>query len=202
VSLLLAGLVLGLSLLCAWAVWHFGRKYDEPGRKIRLLTAMFVLGGLAAAWFAYQVDSEQRRTTLFETVIEGTTDAQTVDGTAVNRFALQVEHAGVAHDLLVAPKPGSGRNAAGPVTLRIRWVAPDDRAVLDETHEFEVREESVGTRLPSVRRRIWDSQTWRIEPATTGAYALEIWHLTQGIPQILVRVADPLKTDGERAPGY
>jgi len=51
-------------------------------------------------------------------------------------------------------------------------------------------------------RTVWDDRTWSFTPTQAGPASFEMTIETPGVHEILVRVEDPEKTDGERAPGY
>jgi len=190
----LAGLVLGLCALCAWAVWHFGRRAGEPEGKVRALTLGFALAGVAGGWFTYHVDSRQRRTTLFEAVAAV---APTESGVSVHHLVVEVEHPGVEHTLLVAPIPGRTTSAEGPRQVGVRWTEPGGAIAV----------EGVQRALPRARshravRSVWSDVSWRFTPRRAGRHAVLVEVECDRVERLLVRVEDPLKRDGVRAPGY
>lgn len=196
-SLLLAAIVLGIALLSAWAVSHFGRKAGQSEAKQRALVAMFVLGGACLSVFAFLADFELRRTTLFEEILGG---SASVYGGAVLERRFQVEHERVPHELMVVPKPAPGEDARAPVVIGIALRDPAGRPVIEETRRFETRSEGTGSSVS--RRRVWEASFWTFSPATTGTWDLRLTLETEGIPAVHVRVEDPEKRDGVRAPGY
>lgn len=190
----LAGLVLGLCALCAWAVRHFGRRAGEPEGKIRALTWGFAVAGLFGAWFTYEVDARQRRTTLFETVAPVAAGER---GVSVHRLTVEVEHPGVEHTLLVAPIPPRSASAEGSRAVGVRWTEPGGAVAV----------EGVQSATPEARSRravraVWSSVEWRFTPRHGGRHAVEVEVAGAGVERLLVRVEDPLKRDGVRAPGY
>jgi hypothetical protein len=195
----LALLILVLALLLAWATTHFGRKAGQPEKKLRRLRWGFALGGLAFAAFAYWADSGLRRTTLYEALIEGT-DEKTPRATRSARFA--IEHTGVVHTLLVEPKPHWTQQAAGPITLGVRLTGPGGVSLVDERATFGIRTEAGRGSTALVRRDVWESLSFRFTPSALGPCELWLAIENAGLHEIHVRVEDPEKTDGVRAPGY
>jgi hypothetical protein len=195
----LALLILALALLGAWATTHYGRRAGQPEKKLRALRWGFVLGGLAFAGFAYWADSGLRRTTLYEELIEGT-DETTARATRSRRFA--IEHANVEHTLLVEPKPDWTEQAAAPVTLGVRLTGPGGVILVDERPTFGLRTESGRGSTALARRDVWESRSFRFTPRETGPCELALFVEIAGLHVIHVRVEDPEKTDGVRAPGY
>jgi hypothetical protein len=195
-SLLLAAFVFALALLCAWAVVHFGRKAGQSPGKLRALAIAFVLGGVLCSAFAYWVDAGQRRVTLFEALLPGT-EASAVPVTRGASF--EVEHAGVEHQLTLLPKPGFGQNAGRPVSATVLLRLDDGERLVAERVSFATRREtSTGGHM----RTLWEDRTWRFVPPRAGTATLEVVLETAGVHELFVRVEDPEKHDGERAPGY
>lgn len=203
-SAFLALFLLALAFGCAFAVRHFGRKAGEPEGKLRALFWLFCVGGVIASMFVFTVDSRQRRMTLFEVLLEGSADVEVGDEIPVRTAEFWVEHPGVEHTLRVQPKLGFGEEATGAVELQILLATKGGDAFVDELHSFEVREETIrgDDRDLSVVHRIWDGYAWRFTPDRAGLHRLEIGIVQVGIHEIFVRVEDPEKRDGKRAPDY
>lgn len=201
-SILLAAFVAALGIFLAWAVVHFGRKYGEPEKKLRLLAVLFVGGGLLGGVYAFVADWGLRRTTLFERLVEGSEATRAGEDAPVRTMTFDVEHPGVEHTLLVVPRPAFAEHAGGAVDLHVRLVPPEGEALLDVSHTFETRIDGAGAAGRGAHRRIWDSATWRFTPQVAGMHTLELTLLTVGVHEVHVRVEDPEKTDGVRAPGY
>ncbi|MBK9385275.1 MAG: hypothetical protein IPN34_10720 [Planctomycetes bacterium] len=195
----LALLILALALLCAWATTHYGRKAGQAEKKLRRLRWGFVLGGIAFAAFAYWADSGLRETTLYEALIDGT-DAKTSRATRGARFA--IEHANVEHTLLVEPKPHWTEQAAGPIALGLRLTGPGGEIFVDQRASFGIRTEAGRGSTALARRDVWESQSFRFTPRVLGPCELLLSIENAGLHVIHVRVEDPEKTDGVRAPGY
>ena len=195
-SLLLSGFILALAILCAWAVVRFGRKAGQSPAKLRNLAIGFVAGGIAFAAFAFFTDYGQRQVTLFEALLEG---SKGVEVPVVRSARVVVEHAGVEHILTVMPKPAFAESAGRPVPARVLFRTDDGVTLVSETVTFEVRTESSKN---GPVRTVWDSRTWSFRPARTGPAVLEIALLIPGVHEVFIRIEDPEKRDGERAPGY
>jgi hypothetical protein len=138
---------------------------------------------------AYLIDDGNADTTLYEIEAEG--PAARVP--AALEFAVGVEHAGAEHELLVAPDPEV--SADEPLQLQVRVTDPSGAVLLDEPATLD-------TRCPDVAVCEWYSYSGRFTPAGPGEHVLVVTVLDPGVSLLHVRVGDPLKTDGERAPGY
>ncbi|MCB9882521.1 MAG: hypothetical protein H6834_12085 [Planctomycetes bacterium] len=195
-SLLLALFVFVLAALCAWAVVHWGRKARQPERKLRRLRVGFLVGGLLFGTYAFFADYFLRQTTLFECVLEGSAGAE---GETLRTASFTLEHAHVEHTLLVEPKLAPLEEAQIPIHLRILLANDAGETWIDERHVFELRRE---TSSRGVTRAVWDAHTFRFTPEALGKVRLSIVIEEPGVHGVHVRVEDPEKTDGERAPGY
>lgn len=194
-SIGLASLIFGLALLLAWSVWHFGRKADQSPLKLKALVVLFLVGGAASAWWAFETDAAMRRQTLFEVMADGSSGGQPGTDAPVRDLRFSVEHAGIAHDLLIAPVREGLGSVEGPVEIQVALRGPDGRSLIEETHRFETR-----SRNRSATE--WDAWYTSFTPAATGEHRLTLTLLHVGIPKVHVHVSDPLKTDGQRIPGY
>ena len=198
----LAGLILGIAVVCAWAITVFGRKAGESERKLRALRWAFLIGGVAFAAFAYFTDAEQRRTTLFEVVLKGLEGAvpATESAPPTHELTFVVEHPGVPHELALAPKPGFGKEATTAVSVHVELRGPE-QVYVNEAQEFAMIRDPGSGRPARLPRKIWDSHSWSFTPDLEGTHTLRI-AVRHVIPELLVRITDPKKTDGKRAPGY
>ncbi|MCO1660201.1 hypothetical protein [Pseudonocardia humida] len=148
-------------------------------------------------WGAYALDSVNARTTLFEVVAEGSRGVRLDDPAApVRFFDVVVEHPGVEHTVLVNPvvETEVTDDAGSPAELIVRLDGPSGRSYIDEPvhHDVECRRSSCG----------WVPWYGRFTPAEAGVHRLAVTVVTIDVPKVHVRVEDPEKSDGERAPGY
>lgn len=189
-GLLVAALGIGMGLLFlrtgpSLAGW-------SQGRAVAAALAC-VVGGLVGGWFAYTMDNHHRAITLFEVVADWESGSRLVDETIV------LEHPGVEHTLRVKPDTPPGHKALTPVRLRIEVIPDNNDALVSTTQEFAMRDEGGG----KGRLTQWDSHWFKFTP--TGARTIQLRISPVGgsyPPLVFVRLEDPLKTDGERAPGY
>lgn len=184
-SVIVAGSFVGVCLLFAGlAAWSGVRYGGGPMAYRRAVIGMVVLG-LAGGAYAYRVGEAQSRVTLFEVDIAAAPQLDLV---------IPVEHPGVTHLLTIDPKLGPGlRQAREPVALQFSLSDPSGSPLLDQQVTLQVRCE---------RRCAWNAWEGSFTPASAGPHALRIALLTPDVPRVFVRVEDPLKTDGQRAPGY
>lgn len=193
-SVYLAALAAALCLGIAAAVRHFGRIHGEPERKVRALTWGFVAAAPLAAVSIHGIDSHLRRTTLHEELLDGHVPP---GATREHVVLVDVEHPGVEHVLVVAPIPPRIASASAPCAVAVRWTSPLGQVLLDDQRDAPTE---LANRLGL--RSVWSSVSWRFTPGTAGRHVLRVAIAQPGVDRILVRVADPMKQDGERAPGY
>ena len=136
---------------------------------------------------AYLIDDSNADTTLYEIEAEGSGDEVPV----AIRFDIPVEHAGAEHQLLVAPL--SEASVTEPAQLQVRVTDPTGAVLLDRPVTLDLRCEEFCE---------WDALTERFTPTALGGLTMDVTVLTPDVPVLHVWVGDPLKTDGERAPGY
>ena len=100
------------------------------------------------------------------------------------------------HGLLVSPTLGDmGGDPEGVVELHVRLDDPLGNAIVDQTVQL----------APDCRRSSgcgWEDFTAAFTPTSAAAHRLAVTVLTVDVPAVHLRVSDPEKTDGERAPGY
>jgi hypothetical protein len=195
VLLLCTGIGCGvvLAALAAYGIVREGtarrlRKWVTP-----LGVLLFgVLVGAGALW----IDGGAARTTLFEVDAEGSLGVRPTDPAApVRVFDLPVEHAGVEHELLVDPITVDALDEAEhPVALHVRLDDPQGRPLVDEQLRFDEACDRSGCG--------WRGWTADFTPSTAEVHRLTMVVLTVDVPAVHVRVQDPEKTDGVRAPGY
>jgi hypothetical protein len=157
------------------------KRWALPAGIFAFCTAFGALG--------YLIDDDTAATTLYEIDAEG----PGASAPAAVEFPVGVQHAGAEHELLVAPGPEV--SADEPLRLQVRVTDPTGAVLLDEPATLD-------TRCPDVAVCEWYSYSGRFTPAGTGAHTLVVTVLDPGVELLHVRVGDPLKTDGERAPGY
>lgn len=148
-------------------------------------------------WGAYALNSVNARTTLFEVVAEGSRGVRLDDPAApVRFFDVVVEHPGVEHTVLVDPvvETEVTEDAGAPVELIVRLDGPGGQSYIDEWlyHEVECRRSSCS----------WEPWYGAFTPVSTGVHRLAVTVVTVEVPKVHVRVEDPEKSDGVRAPGY
>ncbi|MEZ6147145.1 MAG: hypothetical protein R3B91_17340 [Planctomycetaceae bacterium] len=99
-SWILAGVTLGAFLLFAAGGWWVARRMKDrrQRRTTHLKVGFLVVMGVSLAAFAFWTDSQQRRTTLYEVILDGTSAKD-----AILQVEFNVEHASVEHDLLIGP---------------------------------------------------------------------------------------------------
>jgi hypothetical protein len=155
---------------------------------------ILVFGALFGAG-AYWIDSGVAEKTLFEVDAPGSLGAAVGAPAPVLEYDIAVEHPGVEHSLLVDPRI-DGADAEAPVELHVLLTGPGGQVLLDEplVHEVDCSGRSVWCG--------WESWTGRLTPRSPGVHRLAVTVLTVDVPVVHLRVEDPEKTDGERAPGY
>ncbi len=192
--------IFGIAVVLVVLAWIFLRRRNwwsrRDDRKLTLVVAVFVVMGFGAYW----IDSGQARTTLFEVLAEGSEGATPgVDAAPLREFDVLIEHPGVEHTLNVNPTFGPGlgiRGAEYPVEVGFQLAAPTGQLLVDEQVVlFDVDCSGRG-------RCGWDSWSRTFVPASTGPHRLTVVIITVDVPYVKVRIEDPEKTDGRRAPGY
>lgn len=178
-------------LAAAWVIdWGASRNnHWSPAKRRRVRWITFPLA-IAVSAFFYSGDANLRRTTLFEV-------AARWDEAGGRVWAVQVEHPGVPHNIFVTPEAGRFESAHDPVTLRVRFGPEGGEPLLDEVSKFDTQRYT--RRSP---RRTWRTNTFTIVPKMAGPHQLKV-NAMDGVPPLLhLRIADPEKRDGKRAPGY
>jgi len=191
--LFLLGFGLG-ALLAAILVWAQVRA--EGWRSVRWGIAGCLLGiGLLFGGCSYWLDSGLAETTLFEVVAPGSAGVAVGDPAPVRTYEVAVEHPGVRHELLVDPLYGSG-DPPGPAELHVRLDDGAGRALVDEALMLPVDCSGRGYFCE------WATWTGAFTPQTATVHRLVLTVRTVEVPEVHLRVDDPQKTDGVRAPGY
>jgi hypothetical protein len=178
----------GCGVLFAWCglLAQSGPKGPRGWRRWLMPAGIFAFCTLFGA-AAFLIDSGNAETTLYEIEAEGSGSQVPV---AV-RFDVAVEHPGAEHDLLVAPL--SDASVDRPAELQVQLTDPSGAVLLDDAVLLETRCEAFCE---------WDYYSELFTPRVLGVHTVVVTVLTPDVPVLHVRVGDPLKTDGERAPGY
>jgi len=195
-SWILAAVILGAFLLFAGGAWLVARRTPRrrERRPIHLKMAFLIVCGVAFAGYALWVDSGQRRTTLHEVILDGAPAEDFVDGEAVRRIEFVVEHPHVEHDLMIGPMHHTPTTRRANFEVRLKaTVAQADAALL-------FSKELIFT--PRYHEATWHAAYCAFTPTAAGPHTLTLRLLTPDIPAVHVRIGDPLKTDGQRPPGY
>ncbi len=178
-------------LLMAWLVVR--HKQGPAGRAQALL---FLVGGVLAGVYIFTTDRAMRAETLFEAMVEGSNGVAAGEPAPVRELVFEVEHHDVEHSLLIAPRSEALEAPQGEVELQFTLLGPDGELILEDQSLYSVRGGNQRT------RRNWQSKTFPFRPQSIGPHTLNLVILTTDIPEVHIRVADPLKTDGERIPGF
>ncbi|MBI3927388.1 MAG: hypothetical protein HY319_17755 [Armatimonadetes bacterium] len=179
---------LGMGVL----VW----RNDPESPRSRISAAAFVLGGALAGWYIYSTDAAMRRQTLFETMVEGSQGVTVGAEAPVRRMTFEVEHPGTEHTLLVAPYMPAPNSPTGGAEVEVRLLDPSSGMLVQDRRVYEVRSGGRGS------RGNWEAAYFPFTPTRPGPHTLELTLLTVDVPNVHVRVEDPLNTDGERIPGF
>jgi len=195
-SLLLALFVLLLFAGTTWAIYRYSEDYWSDRRR-RLTCGGLSILTVAFTVFAYYSDSGLRATTLYEVVVNPPESDEYV-------VVFETESPDVAHDLLVHPLTRPLEEAEEPIELLIVLTTQDGGVLLDTAHTFEVEEDLIVDRSGGVSTKVgkWDSETFHFTPEQRTSCTLKLTLTAGPKPQLHVRIADPTKTDGKRAPGY
>ncbi|MCA9076080.1 MAG: hypothetical protein KDA93_13715 [Planctomycetaceae bacterium] len=190
-SWLIAGVTLGTFLLFAAGGWWVALRMKDRRQRntTHLKVGFLIVLGVVFATYAFWTDSQQRRTTLHEIILDGTSAKD-----AIFQVEFNIEHAGVEHDLLIGPmfRPPTLERADYEIRLAATLEQQDGTVLLSDEYTFQ----------PRTRGTAWHAEYLHFTPQTTGQHILTLNMLSPNIPAVHVRVADPLKTDGKRAPGY
>jgi hypothetical protein len=186
---------LGMAALVAATGWFIDWGAGKPGgwsaKKRRIARLVTVAATVVVGIFVYRSDVQLRGTTLFEVAGPWAESGGRV-------WAVEVEHPGVAHTLMVYPFTRGFDSATRPVTLRTRFGEKGGVLLIDETavHETTPRSGKNASGNP------WTDVTWTLTPAKPGPHELVVESDDGVVPVNLhLRIADPEKRDGKRAPG-
>ncbi|MEZ5595798.1 MAG: hypothetical protein R3E84_05305 [Pseudomonadales bacterium] len=192
-AVVMAAFVLMLAGGCAFLVVRVGRKHGESERKLRRLRIGFLVGGAIFSAYAFHVTLDLARTTLFETVVQNTGAPGEVLNTTQH---FSIEHSGVGHTLLVAPAASTFADAARPVHATVFVGRASGEAWIRKRVDFATTRDARGARVT------WRAATIGFTPDSPGEVVVAIAWEEPDVRSVHIRVEDPLKMDGTRAPGY
>ncbi len=192
-SLVFALAMAGIVAAAAWFIDWGARRHDHwsPRKRLvvrRLMTALTV----ATALYVYFADARLRNETLFEF-------ADRWEKNEGSLWAFPVEHPGVEHRLMVRPFVRGIESARHPVTLRVRFGKAGESPLIATDTEHPV----VAKSGRNAAGRTWREASFRFTPESAGVYDLKVESAGGPVPPRLhLRIVDPEKRDGKRAPGY
>jgi hypothetical protein len=164
------------------------RQGLPPLRKVRWTPPLVIFACCCAfGGLAFLLDSDTAGQTLYEIEAEGSGPQAPV----AIRFDVPVEHPGVEHSLLVAPR--TDEDVDRPAELQVQVTDAAGRVLLDRTETLEPRCDDVCE---------WDSLSASYTPTGPGGVTMVVTVDTPDVPVLHVYVGDPEKTDGHRIPGY
>lgn len=187
---------IGIAALVAATGWFIDWGAGKPGgwnpRKRRAARVVSIVATLAVGIFVYRTDVQLRGTTLFEVAGPWAENGGRV-------WTIEVEHPGVEHTLMVYPFTRGFDSAERAVTLRTRFGETGGAALIDETVTHETTRRSG----KNASGYTWVEANWTFTPAQSGPHELIVESVDGILPVNLhLRIADPEKRDGKRAPGY
>jgi hypothetical protein len=187
---------IGMAALVAVTGWFIDRGAGKPGgwnpRKRRAARVVSIVATLAVVIFVYRTDVQLRGTTLFEVAGPWAENGGRV-------WTIEVEHPGVEPTLMVYPFTRGLDSAERSVTLRTRFGEKGGAALIDETVTHETTRRSG----KNASGYTWVEANLTFTPAQAGPHELIVESVDGILPVNLhLRIADPEKRDGKRAPGY
>lgn len=193
---ILAGATLGVFLLFAGGAWIVARRTPRrrARRSIHRKMWFLIACGVVFASYAFWADSGIRRTTLHEVILDGAPSEAFAKGDVTRVVEFSVEHPGVDHDLMIGPgyRPPTMRRANFEIRIAATLAKNDEPPLLEDEFTF----------TPRNRDKDWHPAYLTFTPTSAGPHSLTLRLLTPDIPAVHVRIADPLKTDGQRMPGF
>lgn len=171
--------------------WGAGRHGAWSLRKRRIARVISTLATIVVGIVVYRSDVQLRGTALSEVAGPWAESGGRV-------WAVEVEHPGVPHTLMVYPFTRGFDSATRPVTLRTRLGEKGGALLIDETviHETTPRTGKNASGNP------WTDVTWTLTPAKAGPHELVVESADGVVPvNPHLRIADPEIRDGKRAPG-
>jgi hypothetical protein len=184
--------VAGAIAATSWFIdWGARRAPAWTNSKRRLVTVGLYLFAIVAGVWVYQTDATMRGTTLFE--VSGPWEE-----IGDRNWTVVVEHPGVEHALMIYPNVPPGESSTRPVVLNCQFGEEGNPPLVEEESVHEVVSKSgkyaTGT--------TWSSAEYRFTPDRSGPYLLIVTAPDGYPPKIHLRLTDPEKRDGKRAPGY
>jgi hypothetical protein len=187
---------LGIAALVAatgWFIdWGAGKYGDWSNRKRRIARRISAVATVLVGIFVYISDSELRGTTLFEV-------AGPWQETGGRIWTVEIENPGVEHTLMVYPFTDGFDSATRSVILKVQFSEPGGAILLEQTFEH-VTSRRTGKHSNHLT---WEDAIYRLVPRKAGPHHLLVESFDGLTPVNLhLRIADPKKRDGKRAPGY
>ena len=179
-------------------------SYKRPGLmgdsatlpKIRRHCLILIALGVVLGYAAFAIDNRVARVTLYEVMAEGSIGAELGTSAPVRNLVFNVEHPGVEHDLMISPTSKLFQSPSFAVDVSFSLHGPAGEELIPErTERFRV--EGRGS-----NKSDWEAKHFDFTPGAAGSHTLRVIPITIGIPGIHIRVADPLKRDGQRMAGY
>jgi hypothetical protein len=187
---------IGMASLIALTGWFIDWGAGKPGvwsiRKRRIARIVTVLATVIVGIYVYRSDARLRGTTLFEV-------AGPWEENGARIWTVEVEHPGIEHTLMIYPFTEGFDSAARPVTLRARFGEKGGAALIDQTFVHETTRRSG----KNASGYTWVDVTHSFTPPRAGVHELLVESVDGVVPVNLhLRITDPEKRDGKRAPGY
>ena len=200
VGLALFILVFGTGL--AWLVYWAGPKWGGWSvRRAQLTGGTALILTLLATWYVYTTSSEMAGITLHEARVAGSMGVREGDPIVVHDIDFIVEHIDVEHTLYLHPRLDFMKQADFTAIVHVKLKDAVGKVLLDSDVRFAPREEITSRNGVTAARWVWGAQSLRFTPTQTGPHILQLELLVTDIPDIFIRIEDPMKTDGERVPG-
>jgi len=185
--------IASLVALTGWFIdWGAGKPGGWSAKKRRIARVISVLATIAVGIFVYRSDVQLRGTTLFEV-------AGPWEENGARLWTVEVERPGIEHSLMIYPFTRGFDSAERPVTLRARFAEKDGKVLIDQTLIHETTRRSG----KNASGYTWVDVTHSFTPTRAGAHELIVEAVDGVVPVNLhLRIADPEKRNGKRAPGY
>lgn len=188
-ALVMASLVAATGVFIRWGAAKYG---GWSRRRLAVTTLLTIAGTAFTAVAVYRVDVRMRGITLFEVVGPW-------EETGGRIWPVNVEHPGVEHTLTVYPFAEGFESAGHAVTLRTRLAAAGGPVLIEETRVHETTRRSGR----SASGLTWEPALHTFTPDRAGEHEFSVVSVDGIVPNGLhLRITDPEKRDGVRAPGY
>jgi nitrogen fixation-related uncharacterized protein len=193
--------LLALAVAIAGFIWLYDRlrRGATPAQK-RFFTSTCLLAAALLFWWGLMSDQDDRRQTLHEIILPG--NPRAADGRAAKDAGRRVTefdvvHPGETHSLNVVPE-----YPVGTMRHQRRKFPVDISFQLDDAHGNRLVDETQRLKKGSDRRLHWEVNSIPFVPRHAGKHRLTLELRTPGVPEVRVRVADPLYKQGRRVEGY